>query len=82
MAIVASAFQIQKIEIYLVLLSPSQNDETTKRRNDKTTKLARNGSFVDRTIIQERFRSVDDHCFVSNESFAVLSFRSPVASKA
>ena len=33
------AFQIQKFEIYLVLLSQSQNDETTKRQTMKQRNL-------------------------------------------
>ena len=41
-AIIVGPFQIQKNEIQLVLLSRSQNDETTKP-NEKMTKLARNG---------------------------------------
>ena len=40
------AFQIQKIEIYLVLLSQSQNGETTKRRKLlKTVNLSTGSSF-------------------------------------
>ena len=54
--------------------------ETTTRRNDETTKLARHGSFVDRTIVPERFRSVHDPFFVPNGSFVVSSFRSLGAS--
>ena len=75
-------FQIQKNWNILVLLSQLQNDETSKRRIDKrqTTKLARNAWFVDGShsgTVPVRKRSF----FVSNASFVVLSFRSPVASK-
>ena len=59
-----------------VLIAKRRNNETTKRRNDETTKLAPNGWFVDKTIIQETFWSKNDRFFlVLFRSFVVSTFQ-------
>ena len=83
-AIIAGRVSNSKIWNLLVFCldrktTKQQNDETT---NDETTYLGQNGSFVDRTVIRERFLSVNDHFFVSDGSFVVSLFWLPVSSKA
>ena len=81
-------FKFWKLLGFSVLIAKWRNDETTKQRNNEMTKLAPNSWFVDRTIIQEPFWSLNDHffpfrsgvslfrCFVvSFRCFVVSSFR-------